>query len=253
LKNGTIWSLSAIYGKRGLRANEDEIVLVEEVSAGPEVSKRAVPTRQQARRVTTEEGIIDAFERLLIREGVGGLGVNALIKEAGVGKKQVYEYFGGLPGVATEWVKRRGVWPPIETTIGEPLTEFLRRPPAERILIVNRNYASMLRANAPLSELLMGEFTKTPEVKDAVDHVRQLIREDFEKIMFADGADPTNSFDLMALSTIAYSAASYLAMRAHSQARFFGFDLGEDAAWDRVIGMFERVIELGSPQTLPQS
>jgi AcrR family transcriptional regulator len=240
-------------GKQRLRAKGYEIVLVEEVSVRPLVNESAAPTRQQARRVTTEEGIIDAFERLLIREGVGGLGVNALIKEAGVGKKQVYEYFGGLPGVATEWVKRRGVWPPIETTIGEPLSDFLRRAPAERILIVNRNYASMLRSNAPLSELLMGEFTKTPEVKDAVDHVRQLIREDFEKIMFGNGVDPIRDFDLMALSTIAYSAASYLAMRAHSKARFFGFDLGEDEAWARVIGMFERVIELGSPPAPPQS
>jgi AcrR family transcriptional regulator len=231
-------------------------VLVEEVMVRPSSAIQAIPSRQQARRVTTEEGIIDAFERLLIREGVGGLGVNSLIKEAGVGKKQVYEYFGGLPGVATEWVKRRGVWPPIETTIGEPLSDFLRRPPSERILIVNRNYAVMLRANPPLCELLMGEFTKTPEVKDAVEHVRQLIREDFEKIMFVDGFDPINSFDLMALSTIAYSAASYLAMRAHSKAKFFGFDLNEDAAWDNVMSMFERVIKLGSlaipTPTLPQ-
>ncbi len=222
-------------------------MLVEQVMVRPEGAIQATPSRQQARRVMTEEGIIDAFERLLIREGVGGLGVNSLIKEAGVGKKQVYEYFGGLPGVATEWVKRRGVWPPIETTIGEPLADFLRRPPAERILIVNRNYAVMMRANPPLCELLMGEFTKTPEVKDAVDHVRQLIREDFEKIMFADGVDPINNFDLMALSTIAYSAASYLAMRAHSKAKFFGFDLNDDAAWGNVMAMFERVIMLGSP------
>jgi AcrR family transcriptional regulator len=226
-------------------------VLVEEVMPRSPTDTLALPSRQQARRVSTEDGIIDAFERLLIREGVGGLGVNALIKEAGVGKKQVYEYFGGLPGVATEWVKRRGVWPPIETTIGEPLSDFLRRAPAERILIVNRNYANMLRSNAPLSELLMGEFTKTPEVKDAVDHVRQLIREDFEKIMFGNGIDPIRDFDLMALSTIAYSAASYLAMRAHSKARFFGFDLGDDDAWARVTGMFERVIELASPPSSP--
>ena len=57
--------------------------------------------RQRARRLATEDAIIDGFARVLVRDGVSGLGVNALIKEAGVGKKQVYEYFGGLPGVAT--------------------------------------------------------------------------------------------------------------------------------------------------------
>jgi AcrR family transcriptional regulator len=205
-----------------------------------------LPSRQRARRLSTEDAIIDAFERLLTREGVAGLGVNALIKEAGVGKKQVYQYFGGLSGVATEWVIRRGVWPSIESIVGEPMTVFDLRPVAERLKIVNRNYAAMLRSNAPLCELLTGEFTRSPEVKDAVDHVRQLIRVDFERIMVPGSG--VGSDDLLALNTIAYSAATYLALRAHSQPRFFGFDLDDEASWQRVLGMFERVIDLAAPE-----
>lgn len=198
--------------------------------------------RQRARRLATEDAIIDAFERVLVRDGVSGLGVNAMIKEAGVGKKQVYEYFGGLSGVATEWVTRRGVWPGIESLIGESLEAFSKRPPAERLLHMNRGYADMLRKNAPLCELLTGEFTRSPEVKDAVEHVRQLIRVDFERAMVLDGemAHP----DLLALNTVAYAAATYLGLRAHSQPTFFGFDLSVDTSWQTVTAMFERVIRL---------
>ncbi len=202
--------------------------------------------RQRARRLATEDAIIDAFARVLVRDGVSGLGVNALIKEASVGKKQVYEYFGGLPGVATEWVTRRGVWPGIEALIGEPMAVFTVRPPHERILRANRNYADMLRKNAPLCELLTGEFTRSPEVKDAVEHVRQLIRADFERVMMIDEkmAHP----DLLALNAVAYSAATYLALRAHSQPTFFGFDLSIEASWQVVGAMFERVVRLAGPQ-----
>ena len=218
---------------------------VADIEAISDETPRSRP-RQRARRLATEDAIIDAFARVLVRDGVSGLGVNALIKEAGVGKKQVYEYFGGLPGVATEWVTRRGVWPGIEALIGEPMDAFTARPPHERLLRANRNYADMLRKNAPLCELLTGEFTRSPEVKHAVEHVRQLIRVDFERVMMIDEemAHP----DLLALNAVAYSAATYLALRAHSQPTFFGFDLSIEASWQMVGAMFERVVSLAGAQ-----
>ena len=217
------------------------------VETAPIAALRAEPRpRQRARRRATEESIIDAFARVLVRDGVSGLGVNALIKEAGIGKKQVYEYFGGLSGVATEWVTRRGVWPGIDSLIGESMDVFSARPPHERLLRANRNYADMLRKNAPLCELLTGEFTRSPEVKDAVEHVRQLIRADFERVMMIDEqmAHP----DLLALNAVAYSAATYLALRAHSQPTFFGFDLSIEPSWQIVTSMFERVVRLAGTQ-----
>ncbi|MEY4270485.1 MAG: hypothetical protein RLZZ58_1701 [Pseudomonadota bacterium] len=193
------------------------------------------------RRRDTEENIIEAFERVLVRDGVSGLGVNALIKEARVGKKQLYDYFGGITGLATAWVERRGIWPPLEDIIDETMDEFAKRRPAEKLRIVNRNCATMLRRNAPLCELLTGEFVRSNDVKDAVEHIRQLVRRDFERVL---NSDPELSRDdFLALNTIAYAATTYLALRAHSQPRFFGFDLSTEASWQIVLGMFDRVMD----------
>lgn len=196
--------------------------------------------RQRQKRQLTEEGIIDAFERLLVREGVVGLGVNALIKEAGVGKKPIYEYFSGLSGVATEWVRRRGVWPRFDELIEEDMAIFAARSPIEKICIVNRNYARMLRSNAPMCELLTGEFTRQKEVKEAIEHVRQLVRLDFERLMESDPTlrDPA----IMALNSLAYAACTYVAMRAHSQPSYFGSDLSDEASWEATLAMFGGVL-----------
>ena len=123
---------------------------------------------------------------------------------------------------------------------------FTARPPHERLLRANRNYADMLRKNEPLCELLTGEFTRSPEVKDAVEHVRQLIRRDFERVMMID--DAMAHPDLLALNAVAYSAATYLALRAHSQPTFFGFDLSVETSWQTVASMFERVVRLAGTQ-----
>ncbi len=200
------------------------------------------PSRSnKERRQETEAAILDGFERLLVRDGVAGLGVNALIKEAQVGKKQVYDYFAGITGVATAWVERRGIWPSLEEIIGEPMRDFDQRKPGDKLRIVNRQCATMLRANAPLCELLTGEFIRSTEVKAAVEHVRQLVRLDFERVLKSDPA--LASDDFLALNTIAYAATTYLAMRAHSQPRFFGFDLSTETSWNIVLNMFDRVMD----------
>ena len=176
-----------------------------------------------------------------MRDGVSGLGVNALIKEAGVGKKPLYDYFGGLPGLAVEWVRQRGIWPPLEEIVGEPMELFEDRAPAEKLRIINRQCATMLRANAPLCELLSGEFIRSTEIKEAVEHVRQLVRIDFERVLKSDPV--LSGEDYLALNTIAYAATTYLALRAHCQPRFFGFDLSSETSWQVVMNMFDRVLD----------
>lgn len=193
------------------------------------------------RRRQTEDAIIDAFGRVLERDGVAGVGINALVKEAGVGKKPLYDYFNGLEGVAVEWVRRRGIWPPLEEIVGEPLAQFDKREPAEKLRLINRHCATMLRQNAPLCELMSGEFIRSQEMKLAVEHVRQLVRLDFERVLKSDPV--LSGEDYLALNTIAYAATTYLALRAHCQPRFFGFDLSTETSWQIVMNMFDRVLD----------
>jgi AcrR family transcriptional regulator len=199
------------------------------------------PRSNRVRRRETEDAIIDAFGRLLVRDGVAGIGVNALIKEAAVGKKPLYDYFGGIAGVAEQWVQRRGIWPPLEEIVGESMDEFERRGPVEKLRLINRHCATMLRANAPLCELLSGEFLRSSEMKEAVEHVRQLVRIDFERVLKSDPV--LSGEDYLALNTIAYAATTYLALRAHCQPRFFGFDLSSETSWQVVMNMFDRVLD----------
>jgi AcrR family transcriptional regulator len=209
------------------------------------VAAKRVPVAQRDRRAATESAIIDGFERLLARGGIGALGINALVKEAGVGKKQVYDYFGGLNGVAGAWVRRSEVWRSIDEIIGEPWDEFLAREPASKLTLVSARYAASLRKNPLLCELLSGEFIKSDEVKSAVEHVRQLIRADFEKILQSD--ERLGHPDMLAFNLVAYACASYLGLRAHHQPIFFGFDLSVETSWLTVMSMFERVLHLADP------
>ncbi|MCS6987547.1 MAG: TetR/AcrR family transcriptional regulator [Sphingomonadaceae bacterium] len=210
------------------------------VTTRPAAAGPAPAGRRAARRLATRTAILDAFDRLLARGGVAALGVNALVKEAGVGKKALYDRFGGLAGVAAAWVRERTVWQSLESIIGESWEAFRARPPADRLLHAHRCYAESLRRNPRLCELLAGEFLHSPEVKGAVDHVRQMVRADFDRVLASDPALRRPAF--AALNLVAYAVATYLGLRAHHQPQFFGFDLSAETPWLAVMEMVERVL-----------
>jgi AcrR family transcriptional regulator len=67
--------------------------------------------RDKRDRKGTEEAIVAAFEAVLLRDGVAGLGVNAVANEAGVNKVLIYRYFQDLPGLARHWASISSFWP----------------------------------------------------------------------------------------------------------------------------------------------
>ena len=71
--------------------------------------------------------------------------------------------------------------------------------------------------------------------------LRQLVRRDFERVLASDPV--LSGEEYLALNTVAYAATTYLALRARSQPRFFGFDLSTETSWQVVMNMFDRVLD----------
>jgi AcrR family transcriptional regulator len=67
---------------------------------------------------TTQKKILQAFERLVARDGLHQVGLNAVAREAGVDKVLVYRYFGGVPQLLSALAARHPLWPTFEEVIG---------------------------------------------------------------------------------------------------------------------------------------
>ena len=95
-------------------------------------NKPARPKRVQ--RVASELALIKAFEELLQSKGVDGIGVNAVLNRAGVGKRLLYEYFGDLTSLAKVWAKThrsgRSIAPSSTSRARASPSAIRSRPPA---------------------------------------------------------------------------------------------------------------------------
>lgn len=196
-----------------------------------------------AKRRATEAQIIKAFERVLRREGAEHMGVNSVVKEAGVGKGLLYEYFGGLEGLAEAWVESADFVPNMEDIAGEPLESFSQKSATEKIAQVHVNYATMLKRDKLAGRLMAEELLDKSQLSKPLQTIRRHIGETHEAFFTQDEEfmDPDN----MALIFILQAACNYLALRAQHAPNYNGIDISKAEGWQMMMEMVSRVAELG--------
>ena len=68
-----------------------------------------------------EKEILDAFERVLLRDGAHKISVMSISREAGVAKTLIYKYFDGLSGLIKTWINERHGWPDLTDLYADDL------------------------------------------------------------------------------------------------------------------------------------
>ena len=195
-------------------------------------------------RVESERQLIAAFDRVWSRDGIQGLGVNAVLKEAGMGKALLYRYFGDFVGLAKAWAQ------------GE---SFLPKPPAAKPPAATRGeatarhvpsaiaYARALRERPKTRELLIMELLRSSPITEALDSMRIQFGREMREFVMAGGAG--DGEDAYALSFFVTAAMTYLALRADTVPDYYGMRLDRDADWERI----ERMLEMIASRVLSAS
>ncbi|MBL8644912.1 MAG: helix-turn-helix transcriptional regulator [Rhodospirillaceae bacterium] len=216
------------------------------------------------KRQATEAAIVAAFDRLVRRDGLRNVGVNALVKEAGVGKGLVYEYFGGLAGVVKVWGEHNKLWPSTAELMGLtddayahlhakgglhvhlehdcPCQTFAGLSPRDRIRTVVRNHMQGLRSNPVSSEVLADELMAPTEITAALQGARRRLGEEHAAIHAHN--DSMRDYDNRSLVMILLAASNYFAMRALRAPRFMGEAIDTPEGWDALLKRFDRVVEM---------
>lgn len=190
------------------------------------------------KREATEAQIIAAFDRVVQRNGLRNVGVNEVLKEAGVGKALLYRYFGGLPGLVTAWGQQNRLWPRLDDLV--PLSSAASdASPAEHLKkIVVRN-ADVHRADPVRIEMLADELMTPTSISGALSEIRQQLGRDHAAVFASNRAFRDNHL----LMVVMMAAASYLAMRAVKAPLYMGEDLADEATWERVMDEIGLIID----------
>ncbi|MCU0758202.1 MAG: TetR/AcrR family transcriptional regulator [Steroidobacteraceae bacterium] len=199
---------------------------------------RGIPTRGRglSRRQTSEKALLDSFEALLARHGPNGLGVNAVLDSAKVGKRLLYEYFGDLEGLAAAWSRERTDPLDLESRAAAILRRVEGRPPAEVLAVVLADYAEQLRVHPWAAQVLLAELAQPSTLGNAMREIRRELGRGYEKLLIDSRA--FDQREAVQAALILHAAATYLAMRARFAPDYNGIDLASQQGWQAAMDAF---------------
>jgi AcrR family transcriptional regulator len=200
---------------------------------------------RQARRVRTETAILDAFETVLLREGAGGVTVQAVAQEAGAAKTLIYKYFEGMEGLIQAWAKQREIFLPLKELFPDPAAaaNTMHTDPYGFAKMQIIKQAQHMRDHPVYIELCLAELSGSGPVVDALLELRRERNEAESKALgeTLDGSSMPMLLPIMLLP----AAITYLAMRARKSPLFAGMvRLDTDEGWASMMVAVEQVIDL---------
>ncbi len=177
-------------------------------------------------RAGTQRRIVDAGERLLLRDGFTGLNIQTLAAEAGCDRKLVYRYFEGSDGV----VDKLAATP---NTAGESLRAFARESLSA--------WLTALRASPLTLRLMAWALAEDRPTLRRIEAERAALlqawmRERRPRLKTAPEGDPT------ALNAVLLGAVQQLALAGQAHGAVGGLAL-DDAGWPRAQSALDRLLE----------
>jgi AcrR family transcriptional regulator len=197
--------------------------------------------RRAYNREATQKILLEACEKLLLKDGPEGIGVNRVVAEAGVGKDLIYRYFGGLPGLIKAWLEQGSNWPTMEELTRNDQASFDQLTVEDQVKTICRNYVHALRSRPVIMRILVSEIMQPTDITEILEEAGDRIGRELYKSLQLSGTDISE--DVVDVALIFTTMVNYLCMRAISSPKAFGMDLGDEAAWTRIEGIMDKLIE----------
>ncbi len=202
------------------------------------MTKSSEKGKGRLKREATEAALIDAFGRVVQRGGLRNVGVNEVIKEAGIGKALLYRYFGGLPGLVAAWGAKNNIWP--------DLSEFRDAPvdldSQETLALLKRmilHHANALREDPIRIEILAEQFMTPTPISAALNEIRLQLGQQHREI-FENHPVIQKHGNLM---RVLMGAASFLAMRSIKSPWYMGASLNKEQVWNTLMAEIEAIVD----------
>ncbi|MDR3672804.1 MAG: helix-turn-helix domain containing protein [Holophaga sp.] len=186
------------------------------------------PTPRTRDAQATRDRILQAVGSLLVREGFGALGVNAVAREAGVDKVLIYRYFGGMDALLEAWGTQMNFWPSEAEILG-PRPE---RDPARLAAGLLKRHLRALRRRPHTLEILAWETLARNPLTDILARIREARSAALMKALAPRFQG--QEVDVEALSALLGAGLQHLLLRSRTVDVYGGIPIATAAGWTRI-------------------
>ncbi|MGD0563596.1 MAG: helix-turn-helix domain-containing protein [Roseiarcus sp.] len=184
--------------------------------------------------------ILEAVRRMIVRDGLAAIGVNALAREAACDKVLIYRYFGDLEGVYAAYAAQSDFWWDVdELTRG---IDPSRASAGEAMKTILRRHAQALRARPVTLAVLAAELVDRTRLVVALEAVRERRALELSAWIGQHYRLPPSA-DVEAVGMLLGVAINYLAVRARTIRVMGGVKIKTDGDWERIFAAIDSLID----------
>lgn len=175
---------------------------------------------------------LTAVEKILKTKGYSNLKINNIATTAGVDKKMIYSYFGGLDGLLDEYIRSKDFWSNVTTD--NQLSDVLENDGQALTKITLHSQFDIVSKSIELQKLLLWGLS---EERKSLRKIKDQQEQNGE-FLFETVTDPyfkENSEKFRAIMAILISGIYYLNLyRSHNGSVFCGIDLKTDEGQNKI-------------------
>ena len=184
--------------------------------------------------------ILEAVAAIIARDGLAGIGINALARQAGCDKVLIYRYFGDLDGVHSAFAAQSDFWWTVEAmTAG---IDPSRTSPAAALKMILRRHAEALRARPVTLAVLAAETVERTRLVVALETVRERRSLELAGWMDRHFRLPAD-LDAAAVVMLLGVAINYLALRGRNIRVMAGVAIRTGRDWQRILAAVDVLID----------
>ncbi len=199
----------------------------------------------------TRQLLIDAVGAIVREQGIEGVGINAVAREAGVDKVLIYRYFGDLDGLLSAFVTQQDYYARLDARGVEMPTSIDKNSILHTAREVLRGQLAAVRGSRELQELLRWELaTRNPVTEDIArqrEEQGSAITARFEEAVL----DP--SIDVRAIVTLLSAGINYLVLRSRTVEVYNGIALDKEEGWQRLEQALMQLVDIVGDQAFKKS
>lgn len=121
-------------------------------------------------RQRTQQKILDACETILLKDGFGGIGINAIARKAQCDKVLIYRYFDGLDGLLKCFAESQDLWWHAEELINAELEQEKHLPTFLNTLL--KQHIKEIQRRPLTQEIMAWELSEHNELTIALARTR---------------------------------------------------------------------------------
>jgi AcrR family transcriptional regulator len=189
----------------------------------------------------TKKRLIQAVGEILKNEGYSGLGVNRIAKQAGVNKKLIYRYFGGLNFLIEAYIVEKDYWMIFSDKMKEVISQNDFPNSEKLITAVLQNQFKFFFSEKDMQRLILWELSADSPLMQSIHNARESMGQKFLEL--TDLHFQGSSVNFRAIAALLVGGIYYTILHTiFNGSKFADMDINSEKGQSEMLKAIEQIV-----------